>query len=321
MDLNAYQAVYTGGHSVGSGTNWYVNSASVSTLNNSFAHENVQAMTSATYGDLSIAFKLTEDVSDITGDGYIGSVGVQATWSDNVTISNAALNGTAGFFRPAIRYIGSASASCGSDSDLSAAMVESDIIPDVGSVDWQLWAYPTNSPQTSGINFDTAGLAAYAGAPNLDIPFIYGQPFTISFSVTLNAYDPNSGSQFYSNELIGYLRLRWLGAQVFDANTNVVSDFTMTSDSGKDWSVSQAAVDAALQIGSLNVLNETNLVINGANGTPFNSAFLLTSTNLTMAMTNWVRLDTNNFDFMGNVSFTNATRSGEPQRYYRLLSQ
>jgi hypothetical protein len=40
-----------------------------------------------------------------------------------------------------------------------------------------------------------------------------------------------------------------------------------------------------------------------------------------LPMTNWVHLDTNRFDYTGSVSFTNATRSGEPQRYYRLLSQ
>jgi hypothetical protein len=38
-------------------------------------------------------------------------------------------------------------------------------------------------------------------------------------------------------------------------------------------------------------------------------------------MTNWVHLDTNSFDYTGSASFTNAIRSGEPQRYYRLLSQ
>ena len=108
---------------------------------------------------------------------------------------------------------------------------------------------------------------------------------------------------------------------MLDADTNPVSDFTLTSDSGKDWTVSQAIVGAPLQIGSLNVLNGTNLVINGANGTPFNSVFLLTSTNLALPMIQWVHLNTNSFDFIGNVSFTNATRSGEPQRYYRLLSQ
>jgi len=324
-DLNAYQDATTGGIGVGSGTNWYVNSTSVSTLNNSFVADHVRAMTSATYGDLSIAFKLADDISVISGESYVGSVGIQATWSDIVTISNAALNGTAGFFRPVVRYIGTASASCGSDSDLAAAEIESEITPNVGhdypAFDQQLWVYPTNSPQTSGINFNTADLAAYAGVPNLDIAFVYGQPFTFSFGVTLQTGGENYGYQYFTDERTGYLRLRWLGAQVLDANTNAVTDFTITSDSGKDWSISQAVVDAVLQIGSLNVLNGTNLVINGANGMPFNPVFLLSSTNLALPMSNWVHLDTNSFDFIGNVSFTNATRSGEPQRYYRLLSQ
>ena len=44
-DLNAYQDATTGGIGVGSGTNWYVNSTSVSTLNNSFVADHVRAMT------------------------------------------------------------------------------------------------------------------------------------------------------------------------------------------------------------------------------------------------------------------------------------
>jgi hypothetical protein len=117
------------------------------------------------------------------------------------------------------------------------------------------------------------------------------------------------------------LNLQWQGAQVLDANKNLVSDFVLTADSGTDWTTSQAVTGAALRIGGLKVLNGTTLVVNGSSGTPFNPVFLLTSTNLFSPMTNWGLLDTNSFDLSGNVSFTNSIRSREPVRYYRLLSQ
>ena len=305
------------------------NNSPASTLGYSAALEHGQAMTRATFGDLSMDFSLDQldvAITPVNNSGFGSDADADASWSDTVTINSATLDGTQGYLRPAIGYSGTVSASCNSDWDDQNVQVNYNVAQQVDR--WNdayfsqlLWVFPTNSPQTVTLNLDTAGVAASVGVSNLDMAFTYGQPFVISCDLNSSGAFSEVEGPYYSANARSYLKLQWLGAQVLDANTNPVADFTLTSDSGTDWTVSQAIVGAALQIGGLNLLNGTNLVINGTNGTPFNPVSLLTSTNLTLAMTNWVHLDTNNFDFIGNVSFTNATRSGEPQRYYRLLSQ
>jgi hypothetical protein len=259
---------------------------------------------------------------------------LQASWSDAITINNAVLNGTVGYLRPVILYSGKVSANCAADVDGASSDVSYNL---TGSSDYyfadnqfnqgintstngQLNIYRTNSPQTVNINVDAAGLAAANGLANLDIEFIYGRPFDLTFTLLLANGDVGGGVNWTQNQH-GAVKLQWQGAQVFDANSNQVSNFTLTSDSGTDWTKVQGGTGAVPQISGLNVLNRTNLVINGTNGTSFNQVFLLGSTNLALAMTNWTHLDTNSFDFTGNVSFTNATGSSEPERYYRLLSQ
>ena len=68
-------------------------------------------------------------------------------------------------------------------------------------------------------------------------------------------------------------------------------------------------------------MNEKNFVINGTGGSLDAPVALLTSTNVALPMTNWVHWNTNIFDSLGYVSFTNAISPGEPQRFYRLQLQ
>jgi hypothetical protein len=298
---------------------WNVVDSTNSTLANSAPLEHLQAATRASYGDLNLTFNLDENWV-ATGPVFDGYVGLEAAWNDTVTISNATLNGTQGYLRPTLHFSAYVSASCNADGERSESQVGFYLIgmaPITGYVD----AHSTNSPQVASIFLSAAGLADSNNLDNLDITFTYGVPFTIAFNLTLNTDGGLEDGTYAILNHHGNLNLQWQGAQVLDADKNPVSDFALTSDSGTDWTVSQALTGAALQIGGLNILNGTNLVINSTSGIPFNPVFLLTSTNLTLPMTNWVHLDTNSFDYTGSVSFTNAIRSGEPQRYYRLLSQ
>jgi len=65
-------------------------------------------------------------------------------------------------------------------------------------------------------------------------------------------------------------------------------------------------------------LSGTNLVITGTNGTPGTNYTVLTTTNLTIPLSNWVSILTNQFSPTGAFSFTNAIAPGEPQRYFRI---
>lgn len=46
---------------------------------------------------------------------------------------------------------------------------------------------------------------------------------------------------------------------------------------------------------------------------------MLTATNVTLPLSNWVSIATNQIDANGNFLFTNAITPGVPQQFYRTL--
>jgi hypothetical protein len=67
-------------------------------------------------------------------------------------------------------------------------------------------------------------------------------------------------------------------------------------------------------------LSGTNLIFSGTNGAASASYKLLTSTNVALALSNWIPVVTNSFDGNGHFNFTNAITPNTPQQFY-LLSQ
>jgi len=65
-------------------------------------------------------------------------------------------------------------------------------------------------------------------------------------------------------------------------------------------------------------LNGTNLVFSGGNGVPLGNYYVLMTTNLTLPLTNWTRLATNEFDGNGNFCFTNGLNMNLAPAFYRL---
>ncbi len=110
------------------------------------------------------------------------------------------------------------------------------------------------------------------------------------------------------------------------------SSFSATAPGpGLKWNLHRLPVDGVLQvlsatsappvIGSITLLDGTNLVISASEGTPYDPVYLLTATNVNLPMMDWVYLATNNFDVAGNVNLTNAIVTGEPEHYFRLQVQ
>jgi hypothetical protein len=63
--------------------------------------------------------------------------------------------------------------------------------------------------------------------------------------------------------------------------------------------------------------------MSGTGGVPNATFCLLTSTNLSLQVTNWTRLLTNQFDASGNfsITLTNGVDPNRPQSFYRLQLQ
>jgi len=66
------------------------------------------------------------------------------------------------------------------------------------------------------------------------------------------------------------------------------------------------------------MLSGTNVVMSGSNGPPNALYTVLTATNVTTPLSNWVSLDTNQFDTSGNFIFTNAISPAFPRRFFIL---
>lgn len=61
-----------------------------------------------------------------------------------------------------------------------------------------------------------------------------------------------------------------------------------------------------------------NFTLNGANGVPNWTYYVLASTNLTLPVSQWQVLQTNSFDALGHFAFTNTVTGAAPRQFYRL---
>ena len=69
---------------------------------------------------------------------------------------------------------------------------------------------------------------------------------------------------------------------------------------------------------SVNIIDGTNLVINGSGGTTNGMFYVLATTNLTLPLNQWMHMATNQFNGVGNFAFTNGVSSSPPQMFYLL---
>src|ERR1700733_1718176 len=102
--LQAQQDEGNGIGYVSTNIQWWTNTSTASTLSDSVSLDHIQETSSSSFGALRVAFNLDEEGLNPppnTSSGYDGYAGLEAGWSDTITISNAALNGTRGYFRPA----------------------------------------------------------------------------------------------------------------------------------------------------------------------------------------------------------------------------
>ena len=61
-----------------------------------------------------------------------------------------------------------------------------------------------------------------------------------------------------------------------------------------------------------------SLIFSGSGGTTNGTFYVLTSTNITTPLADWVPLSTNMYDGSGNFSSTNSINLGDPHRFYMI---
>ena len=94
------------------------------------------------------------------------------------------------------------------------------------------------------------------------------------------------------------------------------------------WSTTRLAVDGILGVVSTNPpvigsvsLSDGNLVFQGTNGTPNWTYTVVSSTNLTLPLGQWMATATNLFDSLGNFIWINSAGTMGPQQFYIIQVQ
>jgi hypothetical protein len=114
--------------------------------------------------------------------------------------------------------------------------------------------------------------------------------------------------------------------QLFSAGGYVSSFTTITLPSlapGLTWT-NKLSVDGSIQVVGPTLKfatisrSGTNVIISGVGGSAGTTYWVLTTTNLSVGVSNWTGLLTNQFDASGNFIFTNSIGTAVPQRFYRL---
>jgi hypothetical protein len=96
-------------------------------------------------------------------------------------------------------------------------------------------------------------------------------------------------------------------------------------EEGLDWNTGRLNADGRLWvvstqpplIGRVNVAGG-NVTFSGTGGTPGWYYFVLASTNVSVPLSLWTRVATNNFDAAGNFIFASALEAVVPRKFYLL---
>ena len=148
----------------------------------------------------------------------------------------------------------------------------------------------------SGVNDEVQAGAAITYDGTLSLLNISGAPLAVGNSFQIFSGSSYSGSFSSITPATPGPGLAWGTSQLNIGVLNVVADPTITS-------VAEVA---------------GNLVFSGTNGASSGTFHVLTTTNLTTPLTNWVVLSTNSFNANGTFSVTNAINPGVKQQFYLI---
>jgi hypothetical protein len=167
-----------------------------------------------------------------------------------------------------------------------------------------------NAFQNGATNYDfvsVAGNATLGGNLGLNLINGFVPAATSSFTILTN-----NGTLLgnFTNVIAGRVTVTSLAGGSFAVVTNgksvVLTNFTVV------------VAPSAPPVLSGVVLDGTNLIFTGTNGTAGANYFVLMATNLALPIANWVVLATNQFGTGGAVNFTNPLELNSPQLFFRL---
>jgi hypothetical protein len=136
---------------------------------------------------------------------------------------------------------------------------------------------------------------------------------TYGGTLNLNVYsiDPNSVIKLFN-------------AASYHGAFESISPSTPPGLTGMMWDTSHLAVDGTLRVAPQRpgiasiTLAGTDLVFSGANGSPYATYYVLTSTNVAVPLSGWVPIATNTFNYDGTFNFTNPVSTTTRGQFFLL---
>ena len=188
----------------------------------------ITAYAMSDYGVLKTAASATG-----VGDGASGRVDASATFADQFEIDAAGLTGQQGHFKARVTmpFTASVSAELYTVGLLSAF---------VRVNDRETWSEHYSSANGATISYvDHDGVELAIGTPMIfDVPFVYGQSIAIFgfMDIAIQGQTSLAYPSFAATVDASHC-LYWQGiSEVTDGRGNLVASYTLTSDSGTDWS-------------------------------------------------------------------------------------
>ena len=193
--------------------------------------------------------------------------------------------------------------------------------------------------KSAGTNYSylTVALATNSGAITAQSGVIRAYPIAMlpggSLNVGINSAN-NYGSFLFNTNVVlggafnatlnnGYVPANGTTFDVLLSSGSVLGTFSSLGlPPAVSWQTAYGATNFTLivgggspQFGTVN-LSGANLILNGTGGTAGSNYVILSSTNLTIPLTNWLALTTNTFDGTGQFHYTNNVSPAKPSQYF-----
>jgi len=202
-----------------------------------------------------------------------------------------------------------------------------DLIPYGGYFDF----FPGN-----GLYVDTSGSIGVAGtiATKQSFSFVSGVTYVLSCDLGGDARDGLAKSVIVSVGTNGSILSTNITLSSSATLTRFSFQFTVATPTngslsfaaGQDGDIGLILDNVQLSVGPLSppwltsvaIANKTNCVAGGTNGLVVGGYYVLTTTNLALSRVQWTIIATNQFDSLGNFSFTNQIKTNVLWRFYSI---
>jgi hypothetical protein len=147
---------------------------------------------------------------------------------------------------------------------------------------------------------------------------IFVRPAGASWCLAVFNYTSDATNETVDLNRAGLPSGSYVATNLWDGTTTIVSGFFNVPLNSKQSKLFQLAAYVLVPTITETKIVGSNLVLSGTGGANGGTYYVLTATNLTTPLADWVTLATNTFDAAGNFIATNSINSNNSQQFYRI---